>query len=203
MNTTQYLDKLLNVIKRIEISNAAGKGIDYGDGILLLSERLMRCKSRGKMLYICGNGGSAGIAQHMTADFMKNGGIRTYNLYGEAMITCLANDFSYGSVFRKQIEMMGQDGDLLIAISSSGESDNILAAVEAMNTCKGDVITLSGFKEDNRLRRRGDINIYVPVCHYGMVESIHNMILQELVDEIIERDGESMGRAVRDEESDG
>ena len=51
------------------------------------------------------------------------------------------------------------------------------------------VLTLSGFKEDNRIKQMGTYNLYVPVCHYGMVESIHNLILQQIVDVILERDG--------------
>ena len=83
---------------------------------------------------------------------------------------------------------MGKE-DLLVAISSSGNSANIVRAVMTAQKKQGKVITFSGFKEDNRIKGMGDINVYVPGEHYGMVESIHNLILQQIVDTIMARDG--------------
>lgn len=87
---------------------------------------------------------------------------------------------------------MGNEGDLLVAISSSGNSMNIVNAIEVAKEKNMKVLTLSGFKEDNRIKQMGHYNLYVPVCHYGMVESIHNLILQQIVDVILERDGECL-----------
>ena len=142
-------------------------------------------KERG-MIYFIGNGGSAGIAIHMTSDFLKNGGMRTHSMHDAATITCLGNDFGYEYIFSKQLELMASPGDLLIAISSSGNSPNILRAVEAAHQGGCTVLTLSGFKPDNHLRTVGEYNIYVPLEAYGIVESIHNMILQQAVDELME-----------------
>ena len=71
-----------------------------------------------------------------------------------------------------------------MAISSSGNSPNIVNGVTAAKGNGMNVITLSGFKEDNKIRQMGDCNLYVPIEHYGIVESIHNLILQEIVDVI-------------------
>lgn len=141
-------------------------------------------KQNGNTLYFVGNGGSAGIAIHMTADFLKNGGMRTHSMHEAATLTCIGNDFGYEYVFSKQLELVAQDGDLLIAISSSGSSDNIIKAVEVAKEKKCKVITLTGFKENNKLRQMGDYNIYIPSMEYGIVESIHNMVLQQIVDEL-------------------
>ena len=82
-----------------------------------------------------------------------------------------------------------REGDLVVAISSSGNSKNIINAVETAKAKKATVITFTGFKADNRVKQLGDIDIYVPCDKYGIVESIHNLVLQQIVDLIMERDG--------------
>ena len=83
---------------------------------------------------------------------------------------------------------IGNKGDLLVAISSSGNSQNIIRAIDMAEKSGGNVITFTGFKEDNAARKLGAINVYVPCSNYGLVESIHNLMLQQVVDEIMERD---------------
>lgn len=187
-----YLDKIKNLLDHIIITDRKLEQYEYNDGINKAVEILKKCKTQRGCLYICGNGGSAGIAQHMTADFLKNGGIRTYNMYGQSTITCISNDLTYEYVFCKQLEMLAEDSDILIAISSSGESENIIKAIYEMQRVKGTVITFTGFQEENQIRKMGDINIYVPSEQYGMVESVHNLILQQMVDEIVDTDGIAM-----------
>lgn len=152
-------------------------------------ETYITTKRERRRLYFIGNGGSAAIAIHMTNDFFKNGGICTHSLHDPALMTCLANDFGYEYVFSKQLELLSQTGDVLTAISSSGNSRNIINAVEVAKGKGCIIVTLSGFKEDNCLRRMGDVNLYVPSMEYGVVETIHNMILQQVVDDIVKRDG--------------
>ena len=90
---------------------------------------------------------------------------------------------------RQQLEQIGSEGDLLIAISSSGNSMNIVNAIAEARNKKMNVITLSGFKPDNKIKGMGDINVYVALEQYGIVESVHVTILQQVVDAILERDG--------------
>lgn len=187
----EYINKITNLLQKIEMSTDKPLG-SYDDGIDKMLELLRKCKKDRNALFICGNGGSAGIAQHMTGDFLKNGGFRTFSMYGQPTITCISNDLSYDYVFCKQLELLANKDDLLIAISSSGNSENIVKAVKTMKKLGGKVITLSGFKPTNKLNTLGDINAYVPAEHYGMVESIHNLILQQLVDTIVESDGVAM-----------
>lgn len=134
--------------------------------------------------YFIGNGGSAAIAIHMTADFLKNGGITTVGMYDAATLTCLGNDFGYEYVFSKQLEMLAKPGDLLVAISSSGNSANIIRAINVAHKKGAQVLSVTGFKEDNQARQLGEYNLYVPCMEYGIVESIHNMILQQVVDSL-------------------
>lgn len=187
-----YLSKIKNLLDHISITDKVCKQYEYSDGVRQVTELIKQCKVERGCLYICGNGGSAGIAQHMTADFMKNGGLRTHDMYGQSTITCISNDLTYEYVFCKQLEMLADAKDILIAISSSGESENIVKAVDTMRLLGGKVITFTGFKPQNRIGMMGDFNIYVPIEHYGMVESIHNLVLQQLVDIIVDADGIAM-----------
>lgn len=90
------------------------------------------------------------------------------------------------------MEFLANPGDLLVAISSSGNSQNIVNAIQAAQRKNLEIVTLSGFQKDNRIIQTGIYNIYVPISHYGIVESIHNLILQQIVDTIAERDGECL-----------
>lgn len=155
-----------------------------------LSLLMRRVRAERKQLFFVGNGGSAGISVHMTADFFKNGRMRTVDLYAPSTLTCLGNDYGYEYVFSKQLEILANPGDVLVAISSSGNSPNILRAAETIQAVGGTVVTFTGFKSDNRLRAMGDRNLYVPSMEYGIVESIHNQILQQIVDEIMAFDAQ-------------
>lgn len=157
--------------------------------ILQLIEVFLSIKKYKSTIFFIGNGGSAGIAVHMTTDYLKNGGMKTHGMLDASTVTCLGNDFGYEHIFSKQLEIVAEQGDLLVAISSSGNSSNIINAVNVAREKGCEVITFSGFKEDNKLRQLGDYNIYIPSSEYGIVESIHNMILQQIVDEIVAKDG--------------
>lgn len=166
---------------------------NYLENYNILIDIFKSIKQCNKSLFFIGNGGSAGIATHMTADFLKNGGIRTISMLQPATITCIGNDYGYEFIFSKQLEIMAEPGDLLVAISSSGNSPNIVNAAKTAREKGCQVMTFTGFKPDNKLRQLGDINVYVPSMFYGHVESIHNMILQQVVDDIVARDGIGMG----------
>ena len=183
----EYLEEMIRLLHEVRITTGSGGHQGYDAGIERIVEMLCQCRINRQSVFFCGNGGSAGIAQHMTADYMKNGGIRAHSLYEQATLTCISNDYTYEAVFSKQLELLASKGDLLVAISSSGESENIINAIRTMRMLDGIVITLTGFRENNRISMMGDVNIYVPKQHYGMVESIHNMLLQHIVDIIVDR----------------
>lgn len=174
----RYLEEIIRTLKITNMNNEYSY-LDIGEK---LAEVLISIRRNHGRVFFVGNGGSAGIAIHMTADFMKNGDMMTVDMYGASTITCLANDFGYEYVFSKQLEGSFEEGDCLIAISSSGNSPNIVNAVKTAKMKKGIIITFSGFKDDNKIKAMGDYNIYVPSMKYGFVESIHNLLLQEVVD---------------------
>lgn len=180
-----YLKTLLDVLNKTEIIIRDKKRtLGYDDRIMELVEVFLKIRKEKKSIAFIGNGGSAAIAIHMTSDFLKNGKMKTISFYNPATLTCLGNDFSYEDVFSKQVENIMREGDMLIAISSSGRSANIVKAIEAAHEKNVEVLSFTGFDKDNTSRIKSDISLYVPSYEYGIVESIHNLILQEIVDKM-------------------
>lgn len=188
-----YLEELMQHLKSMQAYDGSQVPCgDYNAAMQKLVDLFSAAKEAGRQVFFIGNGGSAAIASHMTADFMKNGGMKTYSLYDNSVTTCMGNDYGYEYIFSRPLEFLGNEGDLLVAISSSGNSQNIINAIQAAKGKRMKIITLSGFQANNKIISMGDYNIYVPVSQYGMVESIHNLILQQVVDTILERDGECL-----------
>ena len=152
-----------------------------------LSQSVQLLKKAGtkNAVFLVGNGGSAGIAEHMAIDLTKNAGLRAMTISGTPMLTTFANDFGYEQVYAKALEAFARPGDVLIAISSGGTSKNILNAVRTAKMRKMKVITFSGFNAGNPLRRMGDINIWVNSRAFGYVELIHNLLIHYINDAII------------------
>ncbi len=136
---------------------------------------------KNKIMFI-GNGASAAISAHMASDYTKAGGYRAVCFNDGVALTCLSNDFSYEEAFAKQVEYHAIAGDILIAISSSGKSRNILNAASTAKTKGCKVITLSGFEHDNPLRKIGDTNFWVDSTTYGLVEVTHHALLHCILD---------------------
>lgn len=138
-----------------------------------------------KTVFFVGNGGSAAIASHMAADFLKAGGCRSMCFTDGALVTCLANDEGYRHVFSIPLAAYAQQGDLLVAISSSGKSENILNAASVAAAMNMDIITLSGFAADNMLRNFGNVNFWVDSDRYGVVEVAHHAICHSILDAVV------------------
>ena len=137
-------------------------------------------------VFIVGNGGSAAVAAHIANDYVNVAKLRAITLHDAAVLTCMANDYGYDIAYARLVRTMARKGDILIAISSSGNSPNILNAVSAAVEVGARTVTLSGFRADNKLRRLGDINIWVPVEDYGLAEISHLVILHNLADRLRE-----------------
>lgn len=188
----EYLKELLQHLEETTVYCEDKPCGDYEEAMGKLVDLFTQIKAAGKQVFFIGNGGSAAIASHMTADFMKNGGMKTYSLYDNSVTTCMGNDYGYAYIFSRPLEFLGNEGDLLVAISSSGNSQNIVNAIEVAQQKHMKIITLTGFEKTNRIVSMGTYNLHVPVSQFGMVESIHNLILQQIVDAIMERDGECL-----------
>ena len=191
-NIMNYINELMNALENVEIErNKPDDKFSYEEGMGHLVDFFIGTKKAGGNLYFIGNGGSAAVACHMTADFLKNGEMKTRSLYNPSTFSCFANDYGYEYVFSKQLEAATEKGDILVAISSSGNSQNIINAIEVVKQKGGVTISLTGFGRTNKARQISDYSIYVPSNEYGIVESIHNLILQQIVDEIKRKTYES------------
>ncbi len=142
-------------------------------------------KKTRKRMYIVGNGGSAAIASHAVTDFVNMAKISAFTLHDSSLLTCMTNDYGYEVAFARMLAMHAGEGDMLVAISSSGKSPNICNAVASFREAGGGkVLTLSGFKADNPLRQLGDLNVWLDSDNYGIVEIGHQFVLHNLSDRI-------------------
>jgi D-sedoheptulose 7-phosphate isomerase len=133
-------------------------------------------------IYIVGNGGSSSIASHVSVDFTKTAKINCSTFNNANLITCFANDYKYENWVVEAIKAYSLEQDLFILISSSGTSKNIVNAAEYCKQKKMNLITLSGFKKNNPLSQRGNINFHVESKEYNFIEMTHHIILLSIVD---------------------
>ncbi len=171
-----YYKHLADLMNSIKFISRERDSIGFYDGIKKVSNLILSQADSGCKLMFIGNGASAAMSSHMSTDFWKNCGIRALAFNDSSLLTCLGNDFGYEYIFEKSIEMFADRGDILVAISSSGRSENVIRGVNSARLKGCSVITLSGFKDDNPLYSAGDFNFYVPAHEYGPVEVIHHSI---------------------------
>ena len=153
--------------------------------LIELRDRFKACQAMGKKAMMAGNGGSAAIASHCAVDFTKNAGIRCVNFNEADLITCLANDYGYERWLHKALELYADDGDLVILLSSSGRSPNMVSAGRYAASRGLEVVTLTGFAPDNPLKATGRLNLWVDSRAYNIVEMTHQAWLLATCDLII------------------
>lgn len=154
---------------------------------LIAAKKLFKdTKKSGKKVMFCGNGASAAIASHVALDFTKQAGIESMAFNDAALITAFVNDFGYENWVAKAVEFYGKTGDLLVLISSSGQSKNILNAANVRKKMNISLVTFTGFGFDNPpLASLGDINFCVDSRSYNIIENIHQIWLLSICDLII------------------
>ena len=134
-------------------------------------------------IYTIGNGASASIAQHWACDYTKGckkGGVRPRVISLSTnipLMTAISNDISYDDVYSFQLEALGQEGDVLVAISSSGNSPNVVKAIETAKSLKIKTIALTGFWPDNKCAEIADISLHVDIQEYEATEDVHQAIM--------------------------
>ena len=144
-----------------------------------LIQRSIHNKSK---VYIVGNGGSASIASHVSVDFAKVAKVPSSTFNNSNLITCFANDYGYENWVVEAIKAYTNINDLIILISSSGTSKNIVNAAQYCKDNNIDLITLSGFDKDNPLSTLGNVNFHIESIEYNYIEMSHHIILLALVD---------------------
>ena len=177
-----HIDDLRKLLH--EISFIRGNGSEYGadKGFMVWKELTIKVREEAQSIYLIGNGASASMASHFAADLAKNAHLHTEVFSDLSLITAISNDMGYEWVFAEPLRRRAKKGHMLVAISSSGNSKNVLHAVKVAQKMGVKVITLSAMSPENPLRSLGYINIYVPAQTYGHAETCHAAILHHWMD---------------------
>lgn len=153
--------------------------------LIRLKDLLTKVKAEGNKAILAGNGGSAAIASHCAVDFTKSAGIRCINFNEADLITCFANDYGYERWLEKALEFYGDQGDLVVLISSSGRSPNMINAAQYASAKGLPLVTFTGFAENNPLNKLGLLNFWVDSRAYNIVEMTHHIWLLAVCDLIV------------------
>lgn len=175
------LDKFLREYNKEFIENATINNLIISN-IKKLYQLIIMVKKNKKKIIIVGNGGSAAIASHFSVDMTKNGGVRCINFNESDLLTCFANDYGYENWVKQALKFYADKGDLVILISTSGNSKNIINAAKYVKKFNKTLITLTGFNGKNLLSKYGKINFIVNSTNYNIIENIHQYWLLILVD---------------------
>ena len=170
---TNYLNKLTNLIN------------DFShEDFLKIAKIIKKVKKDKKKVILVGNGGSAAMASHVSVDFTKVSKIRAVNFNEADLLTCFSNDYGYENWVQKALSLYADKVDMLICISSSGESKNIINGAKFAKKIGCDVIKLTGFNEKNQLKKIGNVNLWLKSKNYNLIEMTHHIWLLSFVDYI-------------------
>jgi len=137
-----------------------------------------------RVTYLIGNGASASMASHFAADLAKNADLHTQVFTDMSLLTAVANDLSYDMVFVVPLRRRLKAGDMVVAISSSGNSPNVLKAAEFAVSREATLVTLTAMQPTNALRQLGTLNFWLPADSYGLAETGHAAILHYWMDRV-------------------
>ncbi len=179
MSEKEWLIDYLNLYNETLINSEVIKNLKIFKELILKTN-----KNNNKLIFV-GNGGSAAIASHCAVDFTKNAGIRAVNFNEADLITCFSNDYGYENWVSRALDFYANDGDLIVLISSSGSSKNIVNSAKRAKELGLKVVTFSGFDNDNSLQKEGDLNFWVNSRAYNIIEMTHQIWILALVDLII------------------
>tara|TARA_Y100000768_G_scaffold326899_1_gene264390 strand:+ start:22 stop:579 length:558 start_codon:yes stop_codon:yes gene_type:complete len=175
MKTINKFDQYKNSINSV-LSDISQKQLNQS--IKMISKTI---KKKGKV-YIVGNGGSSSIASHVSVDLAKVAKVPSSTFNNANLITCFANDYGYENWVTEAIKAYMNKNDMIILISSSGTSKNIVNAARYCKKKSIDLITFSGFKKNNPLTNYGKVNFHIDSNQYNFIEMSHHIILVYLVD---------------------
>ena len=177
-----FMRELDQIRERISATDRKGQALPLEEALAKTIGQMVSCGDSGRKLIFIGNGGSAAIASHQAVDYWKNGGLEAVAFNDASLLTCISNDYGYEKVFSEPIQRFAKPGDLLVAISSSGKSPNILEGAGAAQKMGCGVITFSGFHPQNPLRSLGETNFFVPSSSYGIVEITHLTLIHAMLE---------------------
>lgn len=181
-NLSEYIHALSGILGEVRVTNREERALPLESAVSQAVEMILALGVGPRKAMLVGNGGSAALVSHMQNDLCASVGVRALVFNEAPLLTALANDFGYPTAFKRLTELWADAGDLMIAVSSSGKSENILQAVQAAVERGCQVLTFSGFQPGNPLRLSGDINFYAASDIYGFVETAHMTLLHALTD---------------------
>jgi len=181
MKKLNFFEDFYNLI------NSKANNIDFNK-LVEMANLISNTKLNSGKIIIIGNGGSAAIASHVAIDLTKAASIRSINFNEASLLTCLSNDYGYESWVEKALDFYADKNDMVILISSSGQSKNIINGAKKALEIGVPLITLTGFSENNPLNKLGNINFWADSSTYNIVESIHQMWLLSVIDYLIDED---------------
>ncbi len=182
MNWKIEVEAIERALGSLSFRDGAGNEIGADEGFAKWKELTVEIRNARRTIYLVGNGASASMASHMASDLSKNAGLHTHVFSDPSLLTAISNDIGYEDVFALPLKGRAVKGDMLVAISSSGKSPNILKAVKVARERDLSVVTLSAKDADNPLRSAGTLNAYVPAETYGLAESCHAAVLHHWMD---------------------
>jgi D-sedoheptulose 7-phosphate isomerase len=182
MSWERYTSNLLDALGGVIVSDRHGEALNVDEGFSRLKALVGSCAEKRQRAYFVGNGASASMACHFSTDLAKMAGVPTEVFTDPSLITATGNDMGYERTFAYPLSQRVVPGELLIAISSSGNSANIVSAIDQVHGLGGHVVTFTAMSPSNAMRSMGDLNFYIPAASYGMAESGHAVLLHHLVD---------------------
>lgn len=189
LSALDYCRLISESMTGVEVTDKSGATLSLVQGTEKAIQVILDAQNCSDKIMLAGNGGSSSVVSHVQNDLCKAVGARAMVFTEQPLLTALANDEGYGSVFEKPIELWAEHGDVLITVSSSGKSENIVRALKAGANLGCRIITLSGFAPQNPSRSAGEINFYVPSDIYGVVETVHMAILHFITDRAMAANG--------------
>ena len=181
-------------LAKVEITSIEGEELTHDQGFQALCDLSAKLAKNDRQKYFVGNGASAAFANHMALDWSKNGGVPSHSFASSSLLTAMGNDLGFDEAFSAPLGYYSKKGDLLVTISSSGNSANIIKSIEVARQKGMHVVTFSGLKPCNQSRKMGDLNFYIPAKTYGIVECAHQVLLHVWLDKymgVVEWDRES------------
>lgn len=182
----RYQQAMSDALREASATSLNQSPIDIEEALDRLCAWTRQVRDAQGTMHLAGNGASACMASHMSLDWTKNAHVRTTAHNDIAFLTALGNDLGYEHVFSEPLSWFARSGDMLVTISSSGNSPNILRAIAAARTLGLPVVTFTGLKPDNASRQCGDLNFYVKAWSYGVVENAHHVLLHAWLDRFMQ-----------------
>ena len=171
----------------LDLAQGFENGIENDFEIIIskIISLLKEAKAEKRSVFVIGNGASATMASHVAIDFWKNLKIKAQLFSDAASLTAVGNDISFTKCFSEPLSLYGNSNDLLISISSSGNSENIINGIETANKKNLTTISLTGMKKNNMANSLSNYSLYHPGQSYGSVESAHALILHYIIDSLV------------------